>query len=53
MQVFIPSVKLLTDSQMRELGLERTGDMALLRRRCQESNKISIVYTLAMAVLHS
>lgn len=55
MQVFIPTIKLLTDSQLRELGLEGMGDMAQLRRRCQESeqSKWYIATLASIAFMHA
>lgn len=49
-QVFIPTVKLLTDKQLKELGIETKGDMALLRRQCHESeqSKYSMMYFILM-----
>ena len=53
MQVFIPTVKPLTDTQLRELGLEQKGEMALLRRRCQESEQSKYtVYRITFIVVH-
>ena len=36
-QVYIPTVKLLTDDQLKELGIKLVGERAELRRRCQQS----------------
>ena len=36
-QVFMPTVKLLTDEQLKELGVKRVGKRAELRRKCKES----------------
>lgn len=51
MQIFIPTVKLLTDAQLKELGIETMGDMALFRRQCHESEQSK--YTLMYIVMEA
>ena len=51
-QIIVSTLSLLTDKDLNELGVERMGDRALLRKRCRDSQQskwvIRILYRLAM-----
>ena len=51
-QIVVSTLSLLTDKDLNELGVERMGDRALLRKRCRDSQQskwvIRILYRLAM-----
>lgn len=36
LQVYISTVSLLTDSQLAELGIDKVGDRAILRKQCRD-----------------
>ena len=36
LQVYISTVSLLTDSQLAELGVDKVGDHAILRKQCRD-----------------
>ena len=43
-QVFIPTIKLLTDEQLKELGVKLLGERAELRRKCKESEHGTVFF---------
>ena len=50
LQIFVSTMPLLTEQELSQLGIERMGDRALLRKRCRESTQSKISMKIASAM---